>query len=205
MIIEWDATRPKKKATTLILSILLNGGIIGYPTDTYYGLGCDLFNIKAIRRLYQAKRLESKRALSVICRDFKEISEYAVMDDFAFHVLKAHLPGPYTFILRARKIMPKLLMTDKKELGVRIPDHPVPVSLAGLVGRPIINTSARISEGAILADPRDIEKTFRGSVDLIIDGGILLSEPSTMVRLVGEKAEILRQGKGAFRGLVPEE
>jgi tRNA threonylcarbamoyl adenosine modification protein (Sua5/YciO/YrdC/YwlC family) len=202
MIIEWDPERPKKRATELIRETLLLGGLIGYPTDTYYGIGCDLFNIKAIRKLYAIKRLDSRRALSIICRDLKEISTYAVMNDFAFDLLKRHFPGPYTFVLKAKRIMPKLMMTEKKEVGIRIPDHPVPVALARLIERPIINSSARIAGEDFFSDPRQIEKIFQKNLSLIVDGGIILGEPSTVIRIVDDEAEVLREGKGPFKGLV---
>lgn len=203
MIVEWDPQRPRRKITQLIRETLINGGIIAYPTDTFYGMGCDLFNIKAIRKLYLIKRLNEKRALSIICRDFKDISTYAVMSDLSFETLKRCLPGPYTFVLKARKIMPKLLMTVKKEVGIRIPGHPVPVGIAGLIERPLINTSARFAGEAILTDPRDIEKNFKGSVDLVVDGGILAGAPSTVISLVDDRAEVLREGKGPLRNLFP--
>jgi tRNA threonylcarbamoyl adenosine modification protein (Sua5/YciO/YrdC/YwlC family) len=203
MIVEWDPARPRKKSTELIKETLLGGGIIAYPTDTFYGIGSDLFNIKAIRKLYAVKRLDDKRALSIICRDFKEISTYAVMDDFAFDVLKKYLPGPYTFVLQARKILPKLLMTVRKEVGIRIPDHPIPVGIVELIGRPVINTSAKVPGGEVLTDPRQIEKDFKNSVDLVIDGGIIASEPSTVIRLVEDTIEVLREGKGPVKGLLP--
>ncbi|MBP6941701.1 MAG: threonylcarbamoyl-AMP synthase [Syntrophorhabdaceae bacterium] len=202
MIVEWDPARPRKKITGIIKEVLGGGGIIAYPTDTVYGMGCDLFNIKAIRKLYLAKRLDEKRALSVICRDFKDISNYAVMSDPAFELLKGCLPGPYTFVLKARKIMPKLLMTEKKEVGIRIPDHPVPVALAGLIERPIINTSARISGEEFLSDPREIEKNFKDTVDVVIDGGIMISSPSTVVRLLNDTIEVLREGKGSLKNIL---
>lgn len=198
MIVDWDPLRPKKRTTTLIKEALLNGGIIAYPTDTFYGMGCDLFNIKAIRKLYFIKRLPEKRALSIICRDLKEVSQYAVMSDFIFAVLKRHLPGPYTFILRAKKVLPKLLMTEKKEVGIRIPDHPVPIGIAALIDRPIINTSARFGEEAPLTDPYQIKRVFRDGIDVIIDGGIIEGEPSTIIRVVDDQVEILREGKGRF-------
>ncbi|MBA4417464.1 MAG: threonylcarbamoyl-AMP synthase [Syntrophus sp. (in: bacteria)] len=201
MIIEWDPERPKKKITEIIRETLAIGGLVAYPTDTFYGIGCDLFNIKAIRKLYAIKRLDSRRALSIICRDFKEISTYAVMSDFAFNVAKRHLPGPYTFVLKAKRIMPKLLMTDKKEVGIRIPDHPVPVALVRLLDRPIINTSARIAGEEVMTDPRLIEKTFKRDISIIIDGGIVYSEPSTLIKIVDDEVEVLREGKGPFRGL----
>ena len=198
MIVDWDPERPRRKTTELILSTLNNGGIIAYPTDTHYGMGCDLFNIRAIRKLYAIKRLDNKRALSIICRDLKDVSAYAVMSNFSFEILKRFLPGPYTFVLVAKKIIPKLLMTDRKEVGVRIPAHPVPTAIARLAERPIINTSAKISGEKVLTDPRQIEKKFKNVVDVIIDGGIVLSEPSTIIRLVDDEAEILREGKGIF-------
>lgn len=198
MIVEWNPERPRKKTTELILNTLANGGIVAYPTDTHYGMGCDLFNIKAIRKLYAIKRLENKRALSIICRDLKDVSNYAVMSNFSFEILKRFLPGPYTFVLTAKKIIPKLLMTDRKEIGVRIPAHPVPPAMAGLVERPIINTSVKISGELVLTDPRHIEKMFKGAIDIVIDGGIIISEPSTIIRLVDDEAEILREGKGIF-------
>lgn len=202
MIVEWDPGRPKKKATELITSTLQGGGIIGYPTDTFYGLGCDLFNIKAIRKLYLIKRLPTKWALSIICRDLKDVSEYAVMSDFAFNIMKQCLPGPYTFVLKAKKIMPKLLMTEKKEVGVRIPSHPVPVALARLIERPIINTSAKISGNEALNDPRKIDELFKGSVDLVVDGGIVVNEASTVLRINDDSIEVLREGKGSFKHLL---
>ncbi len=200
MIVEWDPARPKKKTTELIRETLNLGGLIAYPTDTIYGIGCDLFNIKAIRKLYAIKHLDSRRALSIICRDLKEISTYAVMGDFAFDVLKRHLPGPYTFVLKARRIMPKLMMTDKKEVGIRIPDHPVPVGLASLIEHPIINTSARIGSDEVFADPRQIEKAFQKNISIIVDGGIITGDPSTVIRVSEEDAEVevVREGKGPF-------
>ncbi|HOW56139.1 MAG TPA: L-threonylcarbamoyladenylate synthase [Syntrophorhabdaceae bacterium] len=198
MILEWNPDRPKKKTTDLLLKTILDGGIIAYPTDTHYGIGCDLFNIKSIRKLYAMKHLENNRALSIICRDLKDISVYAVLSDFSFDIVKWYLPGPFTFVLKARKIIPKLLMTERKEVGVRIPAHPVPVAVAHLAQRPVINTSARIAGEEVITDPRVIEKTFRGAVDLVIDGGILVSEPSTVVRLVDDDVELLREGKGAL-------
>jgi tRNA threonylcarbamoyl adenosine modification protein (Sua5/YciO/YrdC/YwlC family) len=198
MIVEWNPERPKKKATDLILRTMQEGGIIAYPTDTHYGIGCDLFNIKSIRKLYAMKRLDPKRALSIICRDMKDISTYAVLSDFSFDIVKWYLPGPFTFVLKARKIIPKLLMTDRKEVGVRIPAHPVPVGIAALCGRPVINTSARIAGEEVMTDPRVIEKAFGDNVSLVVDGGILVSEPSTVVRLAEDVVELVREGKGAL-------
>jgi tRNA threonylcarbamoyl adenosine modification protein (Sua5/YciO/YrdC/YwlC family) len=202
MIVEWDPTRPKKRATELIRDSILNGEIIAYPTDTYYGLGCDLFNIKAIKKLYAIRGLDEKRPLSIIFSDLKEISNYAVLTDFAFQVLKISLPGAYTFILQAKRIVPRLMMRTTKEVGVRMPDHPVPFGITRLVERPVINTSAKVPGGDVLSDPRDIERRFRGSVALVVDGGVFVGEPSTVISLVEDEVTILRQGKGPVTDLL---
>ena len=202
MIVEWDPTRPKKTKTELIRNALLNGEIIAYPTDTYYGFGCDLFNIKAIKRLYALRGLDERRPLSTIFRELKDISNYAILSDFAFKVLKTSLPGAYTFILRAKRIIPRLLMTAKKEVGIRMPDHPVPPALVKLIERPIINTSAKIPGGEVLSDPREIDKQFRGRVTLVIDGGLIVGEPSTVISLVDDKVNVLREGRGPITHLL---
>ena len=202
MIVEWDPARPKIKKTELIKDALTNGDIIAYPTDTYYGLGCDLFNIKAIKRLYAIRGLDERRPLSTIFRDLMDISTYAILTDFAFQVLKTSLPGAYTFILNAKRIIPRLLMTPKKEVGIRMPDHPVPLALVKLIERPLINTSAKVPGGQILSDPREIERLFKGSVKLVIDGGIIVGEPSTVISLVDDKVNVLREGRGPITHLL---
>ena len=202
MILEWNPARPKKKTTAVIKERLESGAIIGYPTDTFYGLGCDLFNIKAIKTLYAMRGLSEKRPLSTIFKDIKEISDYAVLTDFAFHILKSTLPGAYTFILKAKRIVPRLLMTQKKELGVRMPDHEVPRALVNLLGRPIINTTARSAGQVAMSDPREIERYFKNQVSLVIDGGIIRGEPSTVISLVDDRVQVLREGKGPLTDLL---
>jgi tRNA threonylcarbamoyl adenosine modification protein (Sua5/YciO/YrdC/YwlC family) len=202
MILEWNPARPKKKTTDLIKESLENGAIIGYPTDTFYGLGCDLFNIKAIKTLYDMRGLDEKRPLSIIFKDIKDISNYAVLTDFAFQVLKSTLPGAYTFILKARRIVPRLLMTSKKEVGVRMPDHEATKALVHLLGRPIINTTAKLPGREPMPDPREIERYFKGQVAFLIDGGLIVGAPSTVVSLVDDKVKVLREGKGPLTGLL---
>jgi tRNA threonylcarbamoyl adenosine modification protein (Sua5/YciO/YrdC/YwlC family) len=202
MIVEWNPARPKKKTTALIKESLENGAIISYPTDTFYGLGCDLFNIKAIKTLYAMRGLSEKRPLSIIFKDIKDISEYAVLTDFAFHILKSTLPGAYTFILKAKRIVPRLLMTPKKELGVRMPDHEVPRGLVDLLGRPIINTTAKSARQEYISDPREIERYFKTQVSFVIDGGLIRGEPSTVISLVDDRVQLLREGKGPLTDLL---
>ncbi len=202
MILEWDPARPKKKATTFIQESLENGAIIGYPTDTLYGLGCDLFNIKAIKTLHAMRGLSEKRPLSLIFKDIKDISNYAILTDFAFQVLKSTLPGAYTFILKAKRIIPRLLMTSKKEVGVRIPNHPVPLGLVNLLGRPIINTTAKLVGQEPMSDPKEIERYFRGQVSFVVDGGLIVGDASTVISLVDDRVEVLREGKGPLTRLL---
>jgi tRNA threonylcarbamoyl adenosine modification protein (Sua5/YciO/YrdC/YwlC family) len=202
MIVEWDPSRPKKRPTALIKESLESGAIIGYPTDTFYGLGCDLFNIKAIKTLYAMRGLSEKRPLSLIFRDIKDASNYAILTDFAFQVLKSTLPGAYTFILQAKRIVPRLLMSEKKEVGVRMPNHPVPRAIVELLGRPIINTTARIAGRDAFADPKEIERYFKDRIALVIDGGLIPGEPSTVVSLVDDRVNVLREGKGILTDLL---
>jgi tRNA threonylcarbamoyl adenosine modification protein (Sua5/YciO/YrdC/YwlC family) len=202
MIIEWDPARPKKKMTAFIKASLENGAIIGYPTDTFYGLGCDLFNVKAIKTLYAMRGLNEKRPLSLIFKDIKDLSEYAILTDFAFHVLKSTLPGAYTFVLKAKRIVPRLLMSGKKEVGARMPDHPVPRALVSLIGRPIINTTAKLVGQDAFSDPRDIERYFKGQIAFVIDGGLIVGGPSTVVSLIDDRVNILREGKGVLTDLL---
>ena len=202
MIVEWNPARPKKKTTALIKESLENGAIISYPTDTFYGLGCDLFNIKAIKTLYAMRGLSEKRPLSIIFKDIKDISEYAVLTDFAFHILKSTLPGAYTFILKAKRIVPRLLMTPKKELGVRMPDHEIPRGLVNLLGRPILNTTAKSARQEYISDPREIERYFKTRVSFVIDGGLIRGEPSTVISLVDDRVQLLREGKGPLTNLL---
>jgi tRNA threonylcarbamoyl adenosine modification protein (Sua5/YciO/YrdC/YwlC family) len=202
MIIEWDPARPKKKPTALIKESLESGAIISYPTDTLYGLGCDLFNVKAIKTLYAMRGLSEKRPLSLIFKDIKDVSNYAVLTDFAFHVLKSTLPGAYTYILKAKRIVPRLLMSGKKEVGVRMPDHPIPQALVSLLGRPIINTTAKLIGQDAFSDPRDIERYFKDQIAFVIDGGLVVGEPSTVISLVDDRVNVLREGKGVLTDLL---
>lgn len=204
MIIEWNPARPKKKTTEYLRESLENGAIIAYPTDTFYGLGCDLFNIKSIKKLYAIRGLDERRPLSLIFKDLKDISNYAILTDFAFQVLKQTLPGAYTFILKAKRIIPRLLMTKTKEVGIRMPDHPVPLALTRLLGRPIINTTAKFAGQDAMSDPRIIERSFKDQLAYVVDGGLIVGEPSTVVSLVDDEVNVLRKGKGPLTPLLED-
>ncbi len=187
-----------------IVEILKAGGVIIYPTDTIYGLGCDIFNQKAIEKLCKLKGLNSSRVnLSFICNDLSEISLYASnISRPVFRVLKKTLPGPFTYILKSSSKAPKTFRNTKKTVGIRIPDNKIPREIVRLLGNPIITTSLHHKD-QILAyetDPKEIFQKFRNKTDIVIDGGPGKNIPSTVVNCVDESFEVLRQGLGDISG-----
>ncbi len=189
-IISINPSFPQERLIKKAVEVLENGGIIAYPTDTFYGIGCDLYNKKAIRLIYQIKKRPLSKPFSFICSSIKEVSKYAVLTDFAYRIIKRYLPGPYTFILKGTRLVPKLMLTKRKTVGIRIPDSKICLSIVKLLGRPIISTTLEVS------DPLDIKETYGHWLDLIIDGGIIYPEPSTVISLVDDRIEIIREGKG---------
>ena len=178
------------------VQVLSDGGIVVYPTDTAYGMGCDLFNKRGIEKIYEIKRRSRTQPFSFICADLSDISNYAVVTNYAYKIMKRLLPGPYTFILGASRLVPKILLPKRKEVGIRIPDHEVCLSLVREFGGPIISTTVRLPGEEILTDPEIIEERIGHSVDLVIDSGVLSPELSTVVSLLDDTPEIIREGKG---------
>jgi len=178
------------------VDILQKGGIIVYPTDTVYGLGCHLFNKKGIEKIYDIKKRSPKKPLSFICSDLKDISQYARVSDYAYKTMKRLLPGPYTFILEASRLVPKIIMPKRQTTGIRVPDNPICLALLKELGSPIISTSVKDEKGELLSDPYFIEERFGRVVDMVIDGGKLMPEPSSVINLVDDRIEIIRTGKG---------
>ncbi|MEE9913297.1 MAG: threonylcarbamoyl-AMP synthase [Deltaproteobacteria bacterium] len=181
-----------KKAT----DVLKDGGVIIYPTDTVYGLGCDLSNKKGIERIYEIKRRNKKRPLSFVCSDLKHISQYALVTDYAYKTMKRCLPGPYTFILEASRLVPKIILPKRPTTGIRVPDNEICLALIRELGQPIISTSVQTQDGEDLGNPAIINEYFGRIVDLIIDGGTIIPEPSSVISLVDDTSEVLRIGKG---------
>jgi tRNA threonylcarbamoyl adenosine modification protein (Sua5/YciO/YrdC/YwlC family) len=193
--IEWRKIRQ-------VAEVLKNGGIIIYPTDTIYGLGCDINNQKAVEKICQLRNLDHKTAnLSFICKDIGQVAEYAkTIDNQTFRILKKNLPGPFTFILSSSNAVPKLFKNKKRTIGIRIPDHPIPLAIVEELGRPILTTSLR-SDDEILeyfTDPQDIYEDFKKRVDAFIDGGYGSNVPSTVVNLSNGEPELIREGMGEF-------
>ncbi len=198
-----DPEHPKDRLIRQAADVLKQGGVVIYPTDTVYGLGCDIYNKNTIDRIYQIKGMNKRQPLSFICPNLKEISKYAHVSNRAYKAMRHLLPGPYTFVLEATKFVPrKLLTTNKKTVGIRVPDHSICLRLLELFGNPIISTSVSDSDGRILADPREIEAIFGNKVDLILDVGVLPSEPSTVIDFIEDEPKVLRAAKGDVSYLV---
>lgn len=191
---------PEQRKINHVVDVLRKGGVIVYPTDTIYGIGCDLFNRKAIERLCKILDIKPhKLDLSFICNDLSHISEYVRrIDTPVFKILKKALPGPFTFILESSSKVPKILDVNKKTVGIRIPDHAVPRMMVATLGNPIITSSIKDDDTIkeYTTEPEEIYEDFKALVDIVIDSGASGNVPSTVVDCTGNDIEILRQGLG---------
>jgi len=196
MLIKVYQKNPQLRAIKQAIEILTKGGLIVYPTDTIYGLGCDLHNKKAIEKLYRIKQMDEKTPLSFISPDLSEVARYAEVSDRAYRVMNRCLPGPFTFILPATKEVNKHMLYKRKQIGIRVPDDNICRLLTKTLGNPIINTSVPLWGEKLLNSGEAIHEQFAKQIDLVLDIGVLVSEPSTIVDLTAEPFEITRQGKG---------
>ena len=196
MIYRINPQNPQKRLIAKAVDILKIGGVIAYPTDTIYGFGCDILNKKAIQRIYQIKKRDRSKPFSFICSDLKNISEYAQVTDYAYKTMKRLLPGPYTFILPGTKLVPKIMLTKRKTVGIRVPNNNICLAIVEALGHPIISTSVGWSGREVLSDPQQIEETFGSQIDLTIDGGILPNQPSSIISLLDDLPEVIRAGLG---------
>jgi tRNA threonylcarbamoyl adenosine modification protein (Sua5/YciO/YrdC/YwlC family) len=187
---------PQPRLVSQVVKCLEQGGVIIYPTDTTYGIGCDIFNLKGIKRIFQIKQRDQRKPFSFICNDLAEIARYAQVSNFAFKVMKRHLPGPYTFVLEATKIVPGSLSTKQKTVGVRIPENEICRAIVKELGHPLVTTSANTSGEDTPQDPCYIEEKMGHLVDFVIDGGISMGEASSVISLLNDQIEIIRQGGG---------
>ncbi len=193
---ELHPDNPQKRYINKAIEVLKNGGVIIYPTDTVYGLGCDIFNREAVERIYMIKNETDTKLFSFLCPDLKDISKYAKVSDYAYKAMKKLIPGPYTFVLPAAKEVPKKLWTKRKTVGIRIPDNEIARTLTKELGNPIISTSATTRKGELLFDPLEIRRVFNLSVDLMLSMGALNGVPSSIVDLSSDEPEIIREGSG---------
>lgn len=187
---------PQMRFINRAVEVLKEGGLIIYPTDTVYGLGCDIFQKKAIEKIYQIKPNFDYKPLSFICADLKDISKYAKVSTQVYRLLKYAFPGPYTFILPAAREVPKKLWSKRKTVGIRVPDNLIAQSLARELGHPIVSTSITNDNGEILNDEESIVKYYGKKVDLILYAGPLGLTPSTIIDFSTEEPEIVRVGAG---------
>jgi len=196
MIITINPKNPQSRLIRRVVEVVEGGGVIGYPTDTIYGLGCDLFNPEAIRKIHRLKKLEGKKPLSFICSDLKDISHYAYVSNYAYKMMKRLLPGAYTFVLKATKLVPKIAMTRQNTVGIRIPDNKICLALVKGLGHPIISTSVYKPDEGLYNDPAEIEERFGKQLDLVIDGGVIVAEHSSIIDLTDDFPKVIRKGKG---------
>jgi tRNA threonylcarbamoyl adenosine modification protein (Sua5/YciO/YrdC/YwlC family) len=195
-IVEVDPLRPAPRVVERVATLLADGGLLAYPTDTYYGVGCDLFSRKAIERLYALKGRDKKKPLAFLCPDLSDVARYAIVSKFAYRTMKRLTPGPFTFVLAATRLVPDMMQTKQRQVGIRVPEVPLLREVAARLGRPIVTTSATGADGEVLLDAHDIKEQLGNRLDLILDGGVHPNEPSTVVSLLDDQLEVLRQGKG---------
>jgi tRNA threonylcarbamoyl adenosine modification protein (Sua5/YciO/YrdC/YwlC family) len=193
---ELHPVNPELRFINKAIKILHEGGVIIYPTDTVYGIGCDIFNKEALDRVRQIKSNPDIKLLSFICPNLKDIAKYVRVSDYAYKTMKRLLPGPYTFILPAAKKVPKKLWSKRKTVGIRIPDHPVALKIVQGLGNPIVSTSTTTRKGELLIDPLEIKSVFDFQVDLMLASGNLLGKPSSVVHLSGDEPVVVREGAG---------
>lgn len=191
---------PQLRLIDKAVDIVRDGGVIVYPTDSTYALGCHIEDKNALNRIKRIRRLHTKHHFTLICRDLSEVSAYARFDTPAYRLLKSYTPGPYTFILRATKEVPRRLLHPKqKTVGLRIPDHPISHALLDCLNEPMMTTTLLLpGEAYPLNDGEFIRKRLSSQVDLVIDSGACGTMPTTLVDLTGENPILLREGKGKW-------
>jgi tRNA threonylcarbamoyl adenosine modification protein (Sua5/YciO/YrdC/YwlC family) len=196
MLININPDTPQQRLIDQVVELLRRGGIIAYPTDTYYGIGCDIMNKKAIERIYQLRQRNKKKPFSFICSSLKNISHYAKVTNYAYKNMRRLLPGPYTFVLAGSKLVPKIMLTKRKTAGIRVPDNRICMALVEALGNPIISTSAKAPDGTIFYDASLIQEHFGNRLDAVIDGGHVPGQPSSVVSIIDDAPEIIREGVG---------
>jgi tRNA threonylcarbamoyl adenosine modification protein (Sua5/YciO/YrdC/YwlC family) len=197
MIININPNNPQLRLIKQVADKINHGAVICYPTDTGYGIGCGIFNPKAIKQIVQLKKRPPNKPFSFMCYDLTNISKYAHVSNTAYRLLKKNLPGPYTFVLPGTKLVPKVMTTRQKTVGIRVPENQICRSLLEELGTPIINTSIPVKEDAPKpTEAYEIDLLIGNRINLIIDGGPVYQDPSSIIDLTGDVPQILRIGKG---------
>jgi tRNA threonylcarbamoyl adenosine modification protein (Sua5/YciO/YrdC/YwlC family) len=195
VLLEINSEHPEPRKIQRAVAALNAGELIAYPTDTVYGLGCDLLNKDALERLYQAKNMPRSQSLALVCLDLSDIARYVVVNSAAYRLLRRLLPGPYTFILPATREVPKTIAPKRTQVGIRVPAHAVPRAIAQALGRPLLSTTAGPHGGEPLQWPGDIAEQFP-QLSLVLDGGPCGLLPTTVVDLTTDPPKLVRQGAG---------
>ena len=203
MLLEINPEHPEPRKIRRAVDALNAGEVIGYPTDTVYGLGCDISAKKAVDRLYQIKGMDKAHPLAVICPDLSEIARYAVVDNQIYRVLRRFLPGPYCFILEATREVPRLLQTKRKTIGIRVPKNEIITAVVRELGRPVISTTAQRAGADPHIDANEIDDDFKG-LGLVIDGGAGGLVPTTIVDLTVSPPVVIREGAGSVEEFVED-
>jgi tRNA threonylcarbamoyl adenosine modification protein (Sua5/YciO/YrdC/YwlC family) len=202
MILEIDPVEPEPWLLPRAADVLRAGGVVVMPTDTVYGLTCCVTHHDAIRRIYKLKDMDAKKPLSILVSNMSMVGQYARgVSTPAFRILKRVLPGPYTFIFEASPEVPKIMLRKRRTIGIRMPDNPIALALIEEMGAPLLSSSIRDPEHEFVNDPDEIDRTLGKGVELVIDGGILLPVPSTVVDLSGDEPVLIREGKGDVEAL----
>lgn len=196
MLLKINPFNPQDRFIQKAADILKAGGVIAYPTDTHYGIGCDIMNKKAIEKIYQLKQRDKKQPFSFICSGLKNISDYAKVSNYAYKTMKRLLPGPYTFILEGSKLVPKIMLTKRRSAGIRVPDNNICIALIEALGNPVLSTSAATPEDEIFEDGSLIHDYYGKRLDAVIDVGPIPGNPSSVISLINDEPEIIREGLG---------
>jgi tRNA threonylcarbamoyl adenosine modification protein (Sua5/YciO/YrdC/YwlC family) len=194
-VLHTNPINPQQRHIQRVVEALSEGALVSYPTDTTYGIGCDLFNKRAIERLYALKKRDRRKPVSILCASLKELSQYAEISNSAHRILRRLLPGPYTLVLPATPLVPKVMLTPQKTVGTRIPGSRIVRDVVEGLGRPLISTSATLEDGTILGDPEEIERLFRGRIEIVISAECP-GEPSSIIDFTGAQPVLIRRGRG---------
>jgi tRNA threonylcarbamoyl adenosine modification protein (Sua5/YciO/YrdC/YwlC family) len=206
MYLKVHPKNPQERHINHAVDVLKNGGVVIYPTDTVYGIGCSIYDTRAIERIYQIKKQDQQKPFSFVCSDLSHISEYAKVSNTAFRLMKQLIPGPYTFILPASRLkqLPKSMISKRKTVGIRVPDNKISLMLVKELGHPILSASVTNGDGNVIIDPEVIESHYGKRVDLILDGGNSNAQLSTILDLTEEKGVVLREGAGDISALMAQ-
>lgn len=190
---------PERRRIAEVVEVLRGGGLIVYPTDSCYAFGFQLDNRAAVREVQRLRKTDRTHNFTMVCRDLSEIASYARVDNWHYRMLKAHTPGPYTFILAANRRVPRPMVNERrKTIGIRVPDHPIPLAMLEELGEPLMSSTLSLpGDDLPLTEPIEMLDRLKGSVDLIVDGGACGIEPTTVVDLTADYPQVLRHGKGA--------